>query len=85
MKPYTQEAWLRIVQSFALLPLGSAINRVPTMSHLHVVVAKALRRFPQFDNLAVFLNLKRLLAGYILLVLNPNLTLFLYYGVVWEP
>jgi hypothetical protein len=37
---------LRIAQSFTLLPLGTAINRVPFTSFQVKVVAKALRGFP---------------------------------------
>lgn len=46
--------WLRIVQSFTLLPLGTAINRVPSSNFFNKVVVKALRRFPQFGNLASY-------------------------------
>jgi hypothetical protein len=45
-------AWLRITQSFAFLPLGSAINRVPSSYFYKEVVAKALRDFSQFGYVA---------------------------------
>jgi hypothetical protein len=45
-------AWLRIAQSFAFLPLDTAINRVPCECFQKQVVAKALRVFPQFGHVA---------------------------------
>ena len=44
--------WLRITQSITLLPLGSAINRVPPKRFRQGVVVMALRDFPQFDRVA---------------------------------
>ena len=46
------ENWLRIVQSFTLLPLGSVITRVPCISFERQVVVKALRTSPQFEDVA---------------------------------
>ncbi len=46
------ENWLRIVQSFTLLPLGSVVTRVPCFSFEKQVVVKALRTFPQFEDVA---------------------------------
>ena len=40
---------LRIAQSYTLLPLGSAINRVPRKCFHKRVVVRALRGFPQQD------------------------------------
>jgi hypothetical protein len=38
--------WLRITQSLTLLPLGSTINRVPSLFFNNEVVVRALRDFP---------------------------------------
>ena len=46
------ENWLRIVQSFTLLPLGSVVTRVPCISFEKQVVVKALRSSPQFEDVA---------------------------------
>ena len=43
---YNKDAWLRIVQSFALLPLGSAINRVLHMRSLSVKGSKGSKDIP---------------------------------------
>lgn len=53
-EPYSQlrESWLRIVQSFTLLLLDSAINRVPLIYYYIRVVVKALRMFPHFESVA---------------------------------
>jgi hypothetical protein len=45
-------AWLRIVQSSDFLPLEPAINWVPSPDFSSEVVSEALRRFPQFDDVA---------------------------------
>ena len=55
--PYPGQAtglgpWLRIIQSFTFLPLGTGINRVPFSSFQEKVVVKALRNFPQFKCVA---------------------------------
>ena len=39
-------AWMRIAQSLAFLPLGTAINRGPLKTFEIRVVARALRVFP---------------------------------------
>jgi hypothetical protein len=44
--------WLRIAQSFALLPLDTMINRVPSKCFQIEVVAKAIRGFPHFVSVA---------------------------------
>jgi hypothetical protein len=44
--------WLRIAQSFALLPLDTVINRVPSKCFQIEVVAKALRGFPHIVSVA---------------------------------
>jgi len=61
---------LRIAQSLTLLPLGSAINRVPFTSFPVKVVVRALRGFPQqgISHLETMLfSLKTLASGYYLL------------------
>lgn len=39
-------SWMRIIQSFALLPLEPAINRVPSRSFLPEVGSKGCKEFP---------------------------------------
>jgi hypothetical protein len=55
--------WLRIIQSLTLLPLGTAINRVPLKGFPSRVVVKAVRKFPQFVDVAY--DIYHTLGGYI--------------------
>jgi len=58
---------LRIIQSSKLLPLVTAINRVPLFDFSHKVVFEVLRKFPQFEFVAILSSNKdlKLLASYI--------------------
>ena len=47
-----QEAWLRIVQSLALLPYPRPLTWCCTPFHNEAAVARALRSFPQFGCVA---------------------------------
>lgn len=65
--------WLRIAQSFALLPLDTMINRVPSKCFHIEVVAKALRGFPHFVSVAgeprfpITPPLQKVVIGYLVL------------------